>query len=174
MATGMRRAEVLGLRWRDVDLAAGTLTVQRNYLRANGKSYEKDTKTHQERRISLDARSKAERSPAAAFRRDAQYVSGGTMAQQPDEKPSKRPRSASPSRPCEPMRRRFYHRIRRTKTRSCPPDYRSAVRRRHWTAPVVSTSATWPDRWRHPEGLPKPTTKVLAMRCVGRRCGLRD
>lgn len=55
MVTGMRRAEVLGLRWRHVDLAAGTLTVQRNYLRANGKSYEKDTKTHQERRISLDA-----------------------------------------------------------------------------------------------------------------------
>jgi integrase len=54
MVTGMRRAEVLGLRWQHLDLPSRTLTVQRNHLRAKGKTYEKDTKTHQDRRISLD------------------------------------------------------------------------------------------------------------------------
>ncbi|HEX8760715.1 MAG TPA: hypothetical protein VF734_12250 [Pseudonocardiaceae bacterium] len=50
----MRRAEVLALRWSDVDLKAGKLKVRRNYVRVNGRAIEKDTKTHQMRRISLD------------------------------------------------------------------------------------------------------------------------
>src|SRR5690606_26429048 len=54
MVTGMRRAEVLALRWSDVDLAAGYITVRRNYVRAAGRSFEKDTKTHRMRRVSLD------------------------------------------------------------------------------------------------------------------------
>jgi hypothetical protein len=55
MVTGVRRAEVLALRWRHVDLAGRTLAIERNHLRARGKTYEKATKTHQERRISLDS-----------------------------------------------------------------------------------------------------------------------
>ena len=55
MVTGMRRAELLALRWSDVDLDAGIVTVRRNYIRVNRKSIEKDTKTHQMRRVSLDA-----------------------------------------------------------------------------------------------------------------------
>jgi integrase len=55
MVTGLRRAELLALRWSDIDLAAGRLTVRRNYLRRNRRSIEKDTKTHQMRRISLDS-----------------------------------------------------------------------------------------------------------------------
>ena len=54
MVTGLRRAELLALRWLDVDLAAGKLMVRRNYVRVAGKVIEKDTKTHQMRRISLD------------------------------------------------------------------------------------------------------------------------
>lgn len=54
MVTGMRRAELLALRWSDVDLVAGKLNVRRNYVRVNGRAIEKDTKTHQMRRISLD------------------------------------------------------------------------------------------------------------------------
>ncbi|HZA18877.1 MAG TPA: site-specific integrase, partial [Pseudonocardiaceae bacterium] len=54
MVTGIRRAELLALRWSDVDLAAGKLNVRRNYVRLTGRSIEKDTKTHQMRRISLD------------------------------------------------------------------------------------------------------------------------
>jgi integrase len=55
MVTGMRRAELLALRWTDVDLDAGVVTIRRNYVRARGKSVEKDTKTHQMRRLALDA-----------------------------------------------------------------------------------------------------------------------
>lgn len=54
MVTGMRRAELLALRWSDVDLSAGMLTIRRNYVRVNRRSIEKETKTHQMRRISLD------------------------------------------------------------------------------------------------------------------------
>ncbi len=54
MVTGLRRAELLGLRWHRVDLPAGMLTIRRNYVRAAGELLEKDTKTHQMRRISLD------------------------------------------------------------------------------------------------------------------------
>ncbi len=54
MVTGMRRAEVLALRWPDVDFVTGTLSIRRNVVRSGGRSIEKDTKTHQMRRISLD------------------------------------------------------------------------------------------------------------------------
>ena len=55
MVTGMRRGEVLALRWFDVDLEAGLLAIRRNYVRSRAQGIEKDTKTHQMRRISLDA-----------------------------------------------------------------------------------------------------------------------
>ncbi len=55
MMTGMRRGEVLALRWPDVDLDAGIVAVRRNYVRSTARGIEKDTKTHQMRRISLDA-----------------------------------------------------------------------------------------------------------------------
>ncbi|MCY7341406.1 MAG: site-specific integrase [Pseudonocardia sp.] len=54
MVTGLRRAELLALRWSDVDLDGGMLTVRRNYVRVNRTSIEKDTKTHQMRRLALD------------------------------------------------------------------------------------------------------------------------
>ena len=54
MVTGMRRAEVLALRWYDVDLAAGSLEIRRSYVWVHGRGVEKDTKTHQMRRIALD------------------------------------------------------------------------------------------------------------------------
>ena len=54
MVTGIRRAEVLALRWSDLDLDAGVVTVRRNLVRVGGESIEKDTKTHQMRRLALD------------------------------------------------------------------------------------------------------------------------
>lgn len=54
MVTGMRRGEVLALRWSDVDLDAGQLDVRRAVARVDGELIEKDTKTHQMRLISLD------------------------------------------------------------------------------------------------------------------------
>src|SRR6266536_1926221 len=55
MVTGMRRAELLALRWYDVDLDAAMLEIRRNYVRARRQGVEKDTKTHRMRRIALDS-----------------------------------------------------------------------------------------------------------------------
>lgn len=54
MVTGLRRAELLALRWSDVDLDGGTLYIRRSHVRVAGKSLEKDTKTHRARRLAID------------------------------------------------------------------------------------------------------------------------
>ncbi|ANY06754.1 site-specific integrase [Pseudonocardia sp. HH130630-07] len=55
MVTGLRRAELLALRWSDVDLDSSVLYVRRNHVRVVGKSIEKDTKTHRARRLAVDS-----------------------------------------------------------------------------------------------------------------------
>jgi integrase len=53
--TGARRGEVCGLRWRDIDLEAGTVLISRSVVEAaHSVIVEKDTKTHASRRIALD------------------------------------------------------------------------------------------------------------------------
>jgi integrase len=53
---GGRRGEVGALRWTNVDLAAGDLSITKALVESRDRSiYEKDTKTHQARRIALDA-----------------------------------------------------------------------------------------------------------------------
>lgn len=54
MTTGMRRGEVCALRWSRVDLDVGMVDVRRSYRLSHGVGTEKDTKTHQMRRIALD------------------------------------------------------------------------------------------------------------------------
>jgi integrase len=54
MTTGLRRGELCALRWSDVDLPNGTLTVRRSIRQDGVHRDEKDTKTHQQRRITLD------------------------------------------------------------------------------------------------------------------------
>lgn len=52
--TGMRKGELLGLEWKDVDLEEGTIYVKQNLVYANGKQIIKETKTkHSQRIISL-------------------------------------------------------------------------------------------------------------------------
>ncbi len=53
LTTGARRGELLALRWDDVDLIAGVLTIRRSLTERNGQTVTKDTKTHQMRRILL-------------------------------------------------------------------------------------------------------------------------
>ncbi|MCP4377573.1 MAG: site-specific integrase [bacterium] len=50
VTTGLRRGEILGLRWSDVDLAAGTLTVQQSLEQIKDGLRFKSPKTHRSRR----------------------------------------------------------------------------------------------------------------------------
>lgn len=53
--TGMRRGEVLALRWSNIDLKDRMLNVDKNWVELTGTSgYEKDTKSHQARPNALD------------------------------------------------------------------------------------------------------------------------
>ncbi|MDR7300869.1 tyrosine-type recombinase/integrase [Haloactinomyces albus] len=56
MTTGARRGELCALRWRDVDLAAAVLTLERAIAFDPEQKvwFEKGTKTHQHRRVALD------------------------------------------------------------------------------------------------------------------------
>jgi len=63
VATGMRRGELCGLRWRDIDLPTGTLRIDASVVHGEIGIVEKDTKTHAVRRLSLD------RGTVAALRR---------------------------------------------------------------------------------------------------------
>ncbi|AEA26550.1 integrase family protein [Pseudonocardia dioxanivorans CB1190] len=54
MVTGVRRGELCGLRWRNLDLDAGVLVLDRSIGQRGSDMWEKDTKTHQQRRIALD------------------------------------------------------------------------------------------------------------------------
>jgi len=52
---GARRGEVVALQWEDLDLDAGMVRLDENYVRAADGMLLKDAKTHQMRRVSIDA-----------------------------------------------------------------------------------------------------------------------
>ena len=52
-ATGARRGELLGLRWSDVDLATGVLTIRRSVVYVDGRVIEKSTKSKRIRKVRL-------------------------------------------------------------------------------------------------------------------------
>jgi integrase len=54
MTTGARRGELCGLRWSHVDLPSGVLTYRSAVAQYGGRRELKDTKTHQQRRVTLD------------------------------------------------------------------------------------------------------------------------
>ena len=54
-SSGARRGELLALRWSDFDLDRGRLSIERGIVRVGDDLIEQGTKTHQSRRISLDA-----------------------------------------------------------------------------------------------------------------------
>ncbi len=58
--TGMRRGEVLGLRWQDIDLAAGRLAVRHTLVSVGYQIKDSTPKSHQARTIDLDAGTVAE------------------------------------------------------------------------------------------------------------------
>lgn len=54
IVTGVRRGELCALRWRDVVLSTGVISVSRSIGQRNKDTWEKDTKDHQHRRIAVD------------------------------------------------------------------------------------------------------------------------
>jgi integrase len=54
-SSGARRGELLALRWSDINLDARRLSIERGVVRVGDDIIEQGTKTHQSRRISLDA-----------------------------------------------------------------------------------------------------------------------
>jgi integrase len=52
--TGMRRAEILGLRWRDIDLTMARLAVRQSFVAVGYEIVQSTPKTHQARTIDLD------------------------------------------------------------------------------------------------------------------------
>jgi len=59
MTTGARRGEVCALRWDGFDARTGVLVITTSVAQRGGRTWEKDTKTHQQRRIALDAQTVA-------------------------------------------------------------------------------------------------------------------
>ena len=53
-ATGCRRGEACALRWSDVDLERAEVAIRRSISQVGQELREKDTKTHQSRRVSID------------------------------------------------------------------------------------------------------------------------
>ena len=57
-ATGARRGEVCGLRWNEVDLVTGVVSIRAAVAQlANGSLVEKEPKSHQQRQVTIDRRS---------------------------------------------------------------------------------------------------------------------
>ncbi|MGH8885227.1 MAG: site-specific integrase [Egibacteraceae bacterium] len=54
MITGARRGELCGLRWAHVHLDDGYVLIARSFVHRGRERREKDTKTHQSRRVALD------------------------------------------------------------------------------------------------------------------------
>jgi integrase len=59
MTTGARRGEVCALRWDRFDADAGVLVITSSIAQRGKHTWEKDTKTHQQRRIALDTQTVA-------------------------------------------------------------------------------------------------------------------
>lgn len=53
-ATGCRRGEACALRWSDIDLDGAEVVIRRSISQVGDELREKDTKTHQSRRVSID------------------------------------------------------------------------------------------------------------------------
>lgn len=54
MVTGSRRGELCALRWHHINLDSGVVTVRRAIGETDGELEEKDTKSHQQRRVTID------------------------------------------------------------------------------------------------------------------------
>jgi integrase len=70
LTTGARRGELCALRWNRIDFATGVLDIRSSIAQTGRRVWEKETKTHQRRRIVLDAQT------LALLRRYIQHCAG--------------------------------------------------------------------------------------------------
>lgn len=59
MMTGARRGELCALKWNRLDFGTGILTISSSIAQSGGRTWEKDTKTHQRRHVALEERTLA-------------------------------------------------------------------------------------------------------------------
>jgi integrase len=78
--TGARRGEICALRWSNLNTKLGTLTIERNVIEVPGGIIEKDTKTHQNRRIALDDDTIAVFENQRTLSDERAGISGGTLS----------------------------------------------------------------------------------------------
>lgn len=71
MTTGARRGELCAMRWDSLDLGRAVVAIRTSIAQQGSRTWEKDTKTHQQRRIPLDETSVA---LVRAFRRQCTAV----------------------------------------------------------------------------------------------------
>lgn len=81
MTTGARRGELCALRWDRVDLSAGLVRFDRSLYLDQGRWRDKDTKTHQARRIALDVDTVAVLGEHAERCRDRAQMLGVKLAE---------------------------------------------------------------------------------------------
>lgn len=79
-ATGCRRGEACALRWVDVDLERAEVVIRRSISQVGGELREKDTKTHQSRRVALDAETGAVLRSLRLRARERALTLGSTVA----------------------------------------------------------------------------------------------
>lgn len=90
---GLRRGEVLGLRWSDVDFEAGILHIANTRTKAGGKVIEKEPKTEKSNRVMLmsppviSALKNTFARRGANRRADRKYVDSGYVVTKPDGSP---------------------------------------------------------------------------------------
>ena len=90
MTTGARRGELCALRWDRIELDRAALSVRSSSAQEGSRTWEEDTKTHQQRRIALDATTVGLR---RAYRRDCDEMAASLGL---EVSPSARLFSASP------------------------------------------------------------------------------
>jgi integrase len=174
MVIGARRGELCGLRWRHVDLVAGVLTVRQSQGQLAGRQWEKDTRTHQTRRVALDP----ETVQLLAEHRDRCAARAGPRRRTRRRRLRVlRPDGSTPLRPDSVTQRygrlakrlgikTHLHALRHTPPPSSSPPVSTPAPLRA----VSATAAAAPPRGGStPHGSPKPTSAPQRAACVAYR-----
>lgn len=140
MTTGARRGELCALRWDLLDLDQAVLAIRTSIAQEGGKTWEKATKTHQQRRIVLDDATSACCAPTAGSARTRPHPSASSSCPAAGSSPliwtTRAGRSRTRSRSATSGCARAW-----AGTCTCTS---CGTTRRPSSSPRASTSAPWP------------------------------